>query len=98
MMPKMRVSPAAIRNSITPNWTPFSTCSTTGIIGRGKGLGVLPDRRAFGEEGVNAFRGVAGQHVPGHDLGGVAVGLAEAELGLGIECLLADRHGRCRFC
>ena len=28
MMPKIRVNPAAIRNSMTPNWTPFSTCST----------------------------------------------------------------------
>src|SRR5229473_5419129 len=28
MMPKIRVSPAAIRNSMIPNWVPFSTCST----------------------------------------------------------------------
>src|SRR5438874_4460607 len=33
MMPKIRVSPAAIRNSMTPNWNPFSTCSTRWIIG-----------------------------------------------------------------
>src|SRR5438874_2562796 len=34
MMPNTRVSPAAIRNSMTPNCTPFSTCSTRWIIER----------------------------------------------------------------
>src|SRR5712691_4782303 len=34
MMPKIKVRPAAIRNSMTPNWTPFSTCSTIWIIGK----------------------------------------------------------------
>src|ERR1051325_4992040 len=29
MMPNTSVSPAAIRNSVPPNWMPFSTCSTT---------------------------------------------------------------------
>ena len=29
MMPKISVSPAAIRNSMTPNCAPFSSCSTT---------------------------------------------------------------------
>src|SRR5262245_42049139 len=29
MMPKTSVSPAAIRNSITPNWSPLRHCSTT---------------------------------------------------------------------
>src|SRR5919109_4284975 len=29
MMPKTSVSPAAIRNSITPNWSPLRHCSRT---------------------------------------------------------------------
>src|SRR5262245_48916251 len=29
MMPNTSVSPAAIRNSVTPNWTPLRACSRT---------------------------------------------------------------------
>jgi hypothetical protein len=28
MMPKISVRPAASKNSVTPNWTPFNACST----------------------------------------------------------------------
>src|SRR5262245_54139042 len=31
MMPSTSVRPAAIRNSITPSWTPFSSCSKTKV-------------------------------------------------------------------
>ena len=37
----------------------------------------MPDRRALGEKGVDAFAGVTRQHVRRHDLGGVAIGGGE---------------------
>src|SRR5262245_64865368 len=37
MMPKTSVSPAAIRNSITPSCSPFSVCSRTRRGFKGKG-------------------------------------------------------------
>src|SRR5690242_2844105 len=37
MMPSTSVSPAAMRNSMTPSWTPFSSCSKTRLSGIKKG-------------------------------------------------------------
>src|SRR6267143_3203184 len=43
MMPKTSVSPAAIRNSMTPNWRPFSPCSSTSstLMGNEKGGAIV---------------------------------------------------------
>src|SRR5215813_11528368 len=58
---------------------------------------VMPHRRAFGEERINALAGIFGQHVRRHDLRGVAVGGGEIELGLAVERLLADLDGEGGF-
>src|SRR5260221_5932903 len=66
MMPKTSVSPAAMRNSITPSWSPLSVCSRTRtrFIGRptkkGRGVVRAPELRcdAGGRSPHPAFLGV----------------------------------------
>ena len=60
-------------------------------------LPVLPPGWRLPRKASMPFAGVVGQHVAGHHLGGVAVGVGEVELGLAVERLLADRDGERRF-
>src|SRR6266850_1468296 len=48
MMPKTSVSPAAIRKSITPYWSPLSVCSSTSAAVMGGGARRLPLHGALG--------------------------------------------------
>jgi len=58
---------------------------------------VVPNRRTLSEEGIDAFAGIERQHVGRHDLGGIAIGGGEVELGLAVERLLADCNGKRGF-
>src|SRR6267378_3572837 len=55
MIPKTSVSPAAMRNSITPSCSPFSVCSRTRI--RFKGGRTKKGRESFRAPGLRCFPG-----------------------------------------
>src|SRR5215207_9123167 len=44
IMPKMSVSPAASRNSMMPNCTPFKSCSSASVIAGNTSCGYIPSR------------------------------------------------------
>src|SRR5260221_3813168 len=60
MIPKPGASPAAIRNSITPSWRPFSACSRTRRrFMRGTVFAMNGPERPFRREEVNRRRRMA---------------------------------------
>src|SRR6266478_3204627 len=54
------------------------------------GLAILPFGFAFLNEGINAFLGVAREHVLDHYLGGISVGVLKPKFDLLVERFLAD--------
>src|SRR5256886_11148198 len=82
MMPKTRVSPAAIRNSMTPYCSPFSPCSSTSSTSRSRASAVRPGRRKKAARAAPApLARRSGWRLPLHP----------AVLGVGVLVVLEDR-------
>src|SRR5688572_11548459 len=81
MMPHTSVSPAAMRNSITPSWVALSACSSTTPP-----LIALPERCACGGSILHGALGGISITVVGQDL------VAKAELRLAVRILDDRRH------
>src|SRR2546426_6329298 len=82
MMPKTRVSPAAIRNSMTPYCSPFSPCSSTSSTSRSRASAVRPGRRKKGARAAPApLARRSASRLPLHP----------AVLGVGVLVVLEDR-------
>src|SRR5437867_12731228 len=82
MMPKTRVSPAAITNSMTPYCSPFSPCSSTSSTSRSRASAVRPGRRKKGARAAPApLARRSASRLPLHP----------AVLGVGVLAVLEDR-------
>src|SRR5947209_2713109 len=97
MMPKTRVSPAAIRNSMMPYCSPFSPCSSTSSTSRSRASAVRPGRRKKGARAAPApLARRSASRLPLHPavLGvGVLVALEDRLLDLHGELALGRPHG-----